>query len=141
MVSPNALRSIFKPQRAQSAGAILARTSSARINVAQRTMYGTKSCPFIFSVSAEAGPGFSHRYNGAVGWFMIALLACAVAAVIGAEWPRLSARYGNEARQRRERSKRKGQLKLLRTETEEFAASVERDLDRLPTIEESDRKS
>lgn len=75
---------------------------------------------------------------------MIALLAFAVAAVIGAEWPRLSARYGNEARRRRDRSKRKSQLKLLRTETrtetEEFAASVERDLDNLPTIEESDRK-
>ena len=77
---------------------------------------------------------------------MIALLALAVAAVLGAEWPRLAARYGNDARRRRERTKRKGQLKLvrtdklLRTETEEFAASVERDLDSLPTIEESDRK-
>jgi hypothetical protein len=76
----------------------------------------------------------------AVGWLMIALLVGAVAAVIGAEWPRLSARFGNEARARRERARRKGQLKLLRTETEEFAASVERDLDRLPTIEETDRK-
>jgi hypothetical protein len=79
-----------------------------------------------------------------VGWLMIALLVCAVAAVTGAEWPRLSARYGSEARQRRERTRRKGQLKLLRgeirTETEEFAASVERDLERLPTIEETDRK-
>ena len=71
---------------------------------------------------------------------MIALLACAVGAVIGAEWPRLSARYGAETRQRRERTRRKGQLKLIRTETEEFAASVERDLDQLPTIEETDRK-
>jgi hypothetical protein len=75
-----------------------------------------------------------------VGWLMIALLVLAVGALIGAEWPRVSARYGNEARQRRDRSKRKSHLKLLRTETEEFAASVERDLDRLPTIEESDRK-
>jgi hypothetical protein len=75
-----------------------------------------------------------------VGWLMIALLACAAAAVVGAEWPRLSARYGNEARRRRDRNKRKSQLKVIRTETEEFAASVERDLDRLPTIEESDRK-
>jgi hypothetical protein len=75
-----------------------------------------------------------------VGWLMSALLVCAVAAVIAAEWPRLSAKYGNDARRRRDRSKRKSQLKLLRTETEEFAASVERDLDRLPTIEESDRK-
>src|SRR5439155_26157634 len=77
---------------------------------------------------------------GGVGWLMIALLVGAVAAVIGAEWPRLSARFGNEARERRERARRKGQLKLLRTETEEFAASVERDLDQLPTIEETDRK-
>ena len=75
-----------------------------------------------------------------VGWLMIALLACAVAAVIGAEWPRFSARYGNETRQRRDRARRKGQLKLIRTETEEFAASVERDLEQLPTIEETDRK-
>jgi hypothetical protein len=74
-----------------------------------------------------------------VGWLMIALVALAVAAVIGAEWPRLSARFGNEARRRRERNKRKSQLKLLRTEREEFEASVERDLDQLPTIEESDR--
>lgn len=71
---------------------------------------------------------------------MIALLALAVAAVVGAEWPRLSARYGNEARRRRERSKRKSQLKLLRTERDEFEASVSRDLENLPTIEESDRK-
>jgi hypothetical protein len=71
---------------------------------------------------------------------MFALLALAVAAVIGAEWPRLSARFGNEARRRRERNKRKSQLKLLRTERDEFEASVSRDLENLPTIEESDRK-
>jgi hypothetical protein len=75
-----------------------------------------------------------------VGWLMIALLVGAVAAVIGAEWPRLSARYGNEARRRRERTRRKSEWKVIRTETEEFAASVERDLERLPTIEETDRK-
>jgi hypothetical protein len=76
-----------------------------------------------------------------VGWLMIALLIGTVAAVLGAEWPRVSTRFGREARQRRERTHRKSQLKLLRTETEEFAASVERDLDQLPTIEETDRKS
>ena len=75
-----------------------------------------------------------------MGWLMIALRVAAVAAVIGAEWPRLWARFGNEARNRRERARRKGQLKLLKTETEEFAASVERDLDQLPTIEETDTK-
>jgi hypothetical protein len=75
-----------------------------------------------------------------VGWLMIALLAGAVAAVIGAEWPRLSARYGNEAREQRKRTRRKSEWKVIRTDTEEFAASVERDLERLPTIEETDRK-
>ncbi|CAN5283486.1 hypothetical protein BH18ACT12_BH18ACT12_14580 [soil metagenome] len=75
-----------------------------------------------------------------VGWLMIALLVLAAAAVVGAEWPRVSARYGNEARDRRDRARRKGQLKLLRSETEEFEASVARDLDQLPTIEERDRK-
>ncbi len=75
-----------------------------------------------------------------MGWLMIALLVGTVAVVIGAEWPRVSGRYGAEARHRRERARRKGQLTLLRTETEEFAASVERDLDQLPTIEEHDRK-
>ena len=75
-----------------------------------------------------------------MGWLMIALLVGTVAVVLGAEWPRVSGRYGAEARHRRERARRKGQLKLLRTDTEEFAASVERDLDQLPTIEEHDRK-
>ena len=71
---------------------------------------------------------------------MIALLALAVAAVVGAEWPRLSARYGPEARAHRDRARRKAALKVVRTEREEFEASVERDLAELPTIEESDRR-
>jgi len=75
-----------------------------------------------------------------VSWLMIALLALAVAAVVGAEWPRLTARYGGEARERRARARRKAEWKVVRTETEEFAASVERDLAELPTIEESDRR-
>jgi hypothetical protein len=75
----------------------------------------------------------------AVSWLMIALLALAVAAVIGAEWPRLTSRYGAEARASRERARRKATLKVVPSETEEFAASVERDLAELPTIEESDR--
>ena len=75
-----------------------------------------------------------------VSWLMIALLALAVAAVIGAEWPRLTERYGADARERRERARRKAGLKIVRSETEEFAASVERDLDQLPTIEETDRR-
>jgi hypothetical protein len=78
-----------------------------------------------------------------VSWLSIALLACAVLVLVAAEWPRLEQRFGGDARRRRERSRRKAGLKLvrsddelLRSETEEFAASVERDLSRLPTIEE-----
>jgi hypothetical protein len=79
-----------------------------------------------------------------VSWLSIALLACAVLAVIGAEWPRLKERLGIEGRQRRQRARRKSQWKVVRGEAEDgdaedFAASVERDLEQLPTLDESDR--
>jgi hypothetical protein len=78
-----------------------------------------------------------------VSWLSIALLACAVLAVIGAEWPRLSRNFGLEARRTRERARRKSQFRVLRGEetdsdTDEFAASVERDLSQLPTIDKRD---
>ena len=76
-----------------------------------------------------------------MSWLSVALLACAVVAVIGAEWPRLGERLGLEARRKRERAKRKSQLKLLRTESDDFAASVERDLEQLPTLEDFDRRN
>jgi hypothetical protein len=75
-----------------------------------------------------------------VSWLSVVLLACAIAVLIGAESPRLSHRFGFEGRRRRERARRKAGLKLLRTESDEFAASVERDLSQLPTIEERDHK-
>jgi hypothetical protein len=75
-----------------------------------------------------------------VGWLYIALLAVAIVILVGAEWPRLGRRFGFEARRRRERARRKASLKLLRTEADEFTASVERDLANLPTIEETDRR-
>jgi hypothetical protein len=77
-----------------------------------------------------------------VTWLSIALFACAVLAVVAAEWPRLSKTVGLEGRRRRQRARRKSQLQLLKTtdrsETDEFAASVQRDLSQLPTIEEHD---
>jgi hypothetical protein len=76
-----------------------------------------------------------------VSWLSVTLLLCAVAMVIGAEWPRLSERLGMEARRKRERAKRKSQLKLLRNDTDDFAASVERDLEQLPTLEDFDRRN
>ena len=75
-----------------------------------------------------------------MGWLYIALLALAVVVLAGAEWPRLATRFGLEARRRRDRARRKANLKLLRSETDEFAESVQRDLANLPTIEEREER-
>lgn len=75
-----------------------------------------------------------------MSWIAVVLLACAVAVLVGAEWPRLDARFGGEARRRRDRARRKQGLKVLRSESDEFAASVERDLANLPTIEREERR-
>ena len=78
----------------------------------------------------------------AVGWVWIVLLACAVAVLVAAEWPRLQARVGWPERRKRWRRRRQPELRVIRgddDDSEEFAASVERDLNRLPTIEERDR--
>ena len=77
-----------------------------------------------------------------MGWIWIALLAGAVAVLVAAEWPRLSGRFGWEGRRVRARKRQKAQLTLLRGEdddSDEFAASVERDLAQLPTTNERDR--
>ena len=60
--------------------------------------------------------------------------------LVAAEWPRLDRKFGGEARRDRERKRRKANLKVIRNDEslEEFAASVERDLDRLPTIDKRD---
>ena len=75
-----------------------------------------------------------------MSWLYIALLALALAVVVGAEWPRFGAYVGSDARRRREREKRKASLRVVPTEADDFAASVERDLAQLPTIEETDRR-
>jgi hypothetical protein len=75
-----------------------------------------------------------------VGWLYIALLAVAVLLVAGAEWPRLGERFGVDSRRRRERARRKASLRVVRDdEADEFAASVERDLANLPTIDDRER--
>jgi hypothetical protein len=77
-----------------------------------------------------------------VSWLYIALLAVAVVLVAGAEWPRLGERFGIESRRRRQRAKRKASLRVVRDdEADEFAASVERDLANLPTIDDRERRS
>jgi UDP-N-acetylmuramyl pentapeptide synthase len=77
-----------------------------------------------------------------VSWLYIALLALAVAVVAGAEWPRVEARFGGETRTRRRRAKRKAKtgLRVVRDDSDDFAASVERDLANLPTIDETERR-
>jgi len=92
------------------------------------------------SVYSRRGP---FAKIGQVSWLYIALLVLAIAVVVGAEWPhlqhRLEARMGPEARRRREREKRKAMLRVVPDDADDFAASVERDLAQLPTIEETDR--
>ncbi len=70
----------------------------------------------------------------------VVLIACAVLIVIGAEWSRLTARAraGGEARVRRERDRRKTQLRVIQGDRDDFAESVKRDLEQLPVIEEHD---
>jgi hypothetical protein len=80
-----------------------------------------------------------------VSWLYIAMLAAAIAVVAAAEWPRLEGRVGprvtGEARRRRQRDRRKASLRVVQNpDQDDFAASVERDLANLPTIEETDRR-
>lgn len=74
-----------------------------------------------------------------MSWLWIGLLALAVLVLAGAEWPRLDQRFGIDARTSRRRRRRKSQLRVLTAEEDDdFAASVERDLSLLPTIEKDD---
>jgi hypothetical protein len=71
----------------------------------------------------------------------MALLACAVAVLVAAEWPRLSERFGLDGRRQQARRRRKSNLRVLHPEDDDFAASVERDLAQLPTTKERDRNT
>jgi hypothetical protein len=72
----------------------------------------------------------------------MALLACAVAVLVAAEWPRLSERFGLDGRRQRARRRKKSNLRVLHPEEDDdFAASVERDLAQLPTTKERDRNT
>jgi hypothetical protein len=69
----------------------------------------------------------------------IGLLVCAVLVVVGAEWPRLGPRLGSEAWAGRNRARRKRKLKVVPGERDDdFVASVQRDLEDLPILEERD---
>ena len=69
------------------------------------------------------------------------LLACALLVLVGAEWPRLERRFGGDARRNRERARRKAAFRVIDSDdSDDFAASVQRDLANLPTIEEREER-
>jgi hypothetical protein len=70
--------------------------------------------------------------------FAIVLLLAAVVLVSATEWPRLARRTGLDTSVRRERKLRKSHLHVVKTETDDFAKAVERDLAALPTIDDRD---
>ena len=73
-----------------------------------------------------------------MSWPWIALLALAVVVIVTAEWPRMEKLLGSEARRQRDRERRKAKLHVINTDDDEFVASVQRDLESLPTIEEKE---
>jgi hypothetical protein len=85
-----------------------------------------------------------------VSWPWLVALLFAAALVVAAEGPRLSRRFGADGRRKRERARRKKQLSIVQAderaaerdaERDAFIRSVASDLDALPTIEETDRKT
>ena len=71
----------------------------------------------------------------------IVLLVAAVALIVAAEWPRLGKHTGFDESSRRERKRRKSHLRVVETDTDDFARAVERDLANLPTIDPRERKN
>lgn len=78
-----------------------------------------------------------------VSWVFAVLLAAAVIVLVAAEWPRLSPRLERLRPRERERARKKAAWTVLEgdDESDEFAASVQRDLSQLPTIEERNRRA
>ena len=78
-----------------------------------------------------------------MSWPWLVALLFAAALVVAAEGPRVSSRFGTEARKKRARARRKKQFRVVTADDERdaFIRSVASDLDSLPTIEEKDRKT
>jgi hypothetical protein len=78
-----------------------------------------------------------------VSWPWLVLLLAAATLVVAVEAPRLTSRFGSDARKERARSRRKKSFRVITPEDEsdEFIRSVQRDLEALPTIEEKDRRT
>jgi hypothetical protein len=76
-----------------------------------------------------------------VGILAIVLIGCAVLLILGAEWPRISERFASQDRPKRRRRRRSTKLHVVEPEADDFAASVQRDLENLPVIEERNGRS
>jgi hypothetical protein len=78
-----------------------------------------------------------------VGVVAIVLAACALLLVAGAEWPRVAGRTGwNLQPPRRRKRRRRTDLTVIEGgDSDDFARSVERDLDNLPVIEDRDDRT
>jgi hypothetical protein len=70
----------------------------------------------------------------------IVLLVAAVVLVVAAEWGRIAGGRRFSTRRERARRRQKANLRVVPSDSEEFARSVERDLASLPTIDEHDAK-
>jgi hypothetical protein len=87
-----------------------------------------------------APPWPPRTYSVGVSLIGVVLLVAAVALIVAAEWPRLGKRAGLDESSRHERKRRKSHLRVVETETDDFARAVERDLANLPTIDPRERK-
>ena len=70
----------------------------------------------------------------------VVLLIAAVVLVVASEWPRLGKLVGLDDSAGRERRRRKSHLRVVESETDDFARAVERDLASLPTIDPREQK-
>jgi hypothetical protein len=72
----------------------------------------------------------------------VVLLVAAVVLLVAAEWPRIAGHRRTTLPLRPQRAKRarKPQLHVVKSDSDDFARSVERDLASLPTIDERDAK-
>lgn len=69
----------------------------------------------------------------------VVLLVAAIALLLAAEWPRLAARAGVDPQTRRARARKRSHLRVVENDdSDEFARAVERDLAKLPTIDDRD---
>jgi hypothetical protein len=77
-----------------------------------------------------------------MGVVAIVLAACALLLVVGAEWPRIAGRTGWNLQPRRRRRRRRTGLTVIEGgDSDDFARSVERDLENLPVIEDRDDRT